>query len=145
MCKCLRLIIWFKRCLGNLLALLPLQTSCCRPSKPEVPAGRVDLSMGMHTLAQLQQVGPVPPSFVSNQLLLCEHLCCSLHSCSEKLKAQHGSHGGTVRQALLSSSNRSNDGVQHHSDTQDAIRFSHLRYLTANPKGGETHQLMQFN
>lgn len=88
--------VWVAK-VGNLgkqcsLAFL-LQASCCRPSKPKAWAGRVDLSMGIHTLAQLQQVGPVPPGFVLNQLLLCEHLCCSLHRCSVKLKAQHSTHG----------------------------------------------------
>lgn len=51
----------------------------------------------------------------------------------------------TVRQALLSSSNRSPKGVQHHSDTQDAIRFSQLSWhLTTNPKVRRLTNLMQF-
>lgn len=40
------------------------------PPKPEAPAGREDLSMGIHAPAQLQHVGPVPPGFVLQQLLL---------------------------------------------------------------------------
>lgn len=71
LCLCLRLVTGTHMLPEAWVMMLPREPAgfpppdlCCRTSELEAPASRVDLSMGIHVLAQLQQVGPMPPDFL---------------------------------------------------------------------------------
>lgn len=55
-CECLRLVTWVIMLPWDPAGFLPPDL-CCGTFEPEVPAGTVDVSMGIHVLAQLQQAG----------------------------------------------------------------------------------------
>lgn len=63
LCQGLRFITWVLT-LPWEPACFPPPDLCCRKSKTEAPASRVDPSVGIHILARLQQVGPLPPDFL---------------------------------------------------------------------------------